>query len=153
MASDRAARAEEIRLRIIEMAEAQDAAIKARQAKMQEHLKLGHCVKVRLIHCLLAGKNIPSSGPTWQSAWSKCLAGVLSQGQLAWAWDRIGSKLLSAHRQGHPYKPQALMADVTCVADLHTESYQKWLWPAIDLLLYHRSLRNAHNPICTVVRH
>lgn len=46
MASDRAARAEEIRLRIIEMAEAQDAAIRARQAKIQEHLKLGHCVKV-----------------------------------------------------------------------------------------------------------
>ncbi|KAK9861571.1 hypothetical protein WJX84_004318, partial [Apatococcus fuscideae] len=45
MASDRAVRAEEIRLRIIEMAEAQDAAIRARQAKIQEHLKLGHCVK------------------------------------------------------------------------------------------------------------
>ena len=44
-ASDQAVHAEEIRLRIIEMAEAQDAAIHARQAKIQEHLELGHCVK------------------------------------------------------------------------------------------------------------
>ena len=49
LASDRAAHADEVRLRIIEMAEAQDAAIQARQAKIQEHLELGHCIKVRLL--------------------------------------------------------------------------------------------------------
>ena len=62
MASDRAVRAEVVRLRIIEMAETQEAAIKARQAKIQEHLSLGHCVKVidEMVHQMMLPPLAPS---------------------------------------------------------------------------------------------